>query len=166
MSKIITNEDILNIYNNDKYKKLMYAASRFYLKVLDEDEIESCKLKAILLSLDKYDASKGTKYETFLYRGVLLECKTQSKLKRNNRNIVFNSGDEDIFIQDNRGSESDYNELIELIDTIENGNLLKMKYIENMTLKQISKINGESEQLIHNKVKKAKKTLKEFLLGV
>jgi DNA-directed RNA polymerase specialized sigma24 family protein len=160
MERLITNDDIQRIYKDDSYQKIMYSASRFYLNVLDSDEIESCKLKAIFLSLKNYDSSKGSSYTTYLYRGIIQECKTQAKIK-GKMSLIFDAD----FIQ-SKYNDTELLELNDLIDNIEGGLLLKMKYIDMMTLEEISKELKISKQSVHERIKKAKKIAKEHLLSV
>ena len=160
MERLITNDDIQRIYKDDSYQKIMYSASRFYLNVLDSDEIESCKLKAIFLSLKNYDSSKGSSYTTFLYRGIIQECKTQAKIKRKMSSIF------DVDFIQSKYNDTELLELNDLIDNIEGGSLLKMKYVDMMTLEEISKELKISKQSVHERIKKAKKIAKEHLLSV
>lgn len=151
--------------NNQDYQKIMGKASKSYCSVLSFDEIESCKLLALWRALEKYNPevinkrNKQSKFTSFLYRGVQLECKTAVK-------FVLSGNKMKEPLHENLGAESKDIESIELIDEIRrtpHGDIIIDMYYNGLTTKELAEKFGVSKQIITVRKKRALKSLKARL---
>lgn len=156
LKKVLDDKETMNIAN--------YAASG-YSNALTKDEIENCIYNAVWNALDKFDESKGTKFSTFLHRGVRLQC--QKRLNFNRRYKTQNYYEDSVSV---RFSTSLKNQIysqdlkFELKDEIENcedPDILYDRFYKNMTLNEIAKNNNTSYETIRNKIKKNLKMIKK-----
>lgn len=156
LKKVLDDKETMNIAN--------YAASG-YSSALTKDEIENCIYNAVWNALDKFDESKGTKFSTFLHRGVRLQC--QKRLNFNRRYKTQNYYEDSVSA---RFSTSLKNQIysqdlkFELKDEIENcedPDILYDRFYKNMTLNEIAKNNNTSYETIRNKIKKNLKMIKK-----
>lgn len=161
MSKI-SNEEMIKAIDNDEYQKIMSKASQKFAKILNRDELESCKMTALWKALENYDGSrtnsknKKSKFTSYLYRGVELECKTAVKF------VLAGRRNESI-LHDNIGVESNSIEAFELKDEIsktEYGEILEDVYYNGLNTKELSKKFGVSKQIIAIRKKRALNFLK------
>lgn len=162
MKKVVTDEEIQRIYNDKDCRMLMFDAAKGFYKTLGKDEIEICKILAIFKSLESFDSSKGVKYETFLYKGVVLQCLTAlTFLKKHWRNknakYEYDKSNSDSYI--NKDIESI--EINECIKHIKDGDLLIKHYIEGNSITDIAKELNVSRQAISQKIAIAKKEFKQ-----
>tara|TARA_B100000287_G_scaffold227936_1_gene214930 strand:+ start:3048 stop:3563 length:516 start_codon:yes stop_codon:yes gene_type:complete len=131
-------------------ERIASKASYSFLGVLSEQEIESCILNAYWKASSKYTSGRNTKFTTFFYKGVLMECLTQKKFNLNKptyriyENIAYKNN-EDI-------------ERIDMIDEIhahcDDPDLLFQRFYQNMSVREIASIRGVSGETIRIKIKK------------
>lgn len=134
-----------SLINNDDVIKIAKSASQKFSYYLSKDEIENCILNAIWKASKKYDNKVGTKFTTYLYRGVIMECLTQNKFNNNLKRMKC--------IHNNIPQNKNNLQFIETIDQIskyENGKLLIEYYLLNKTVKELAKeykVCGETIRL-------------------
>jgi len=162
MKKVVTDKEFERVYNDEDCKLIMANAAKTFYKTLGKDEIETCKIMAIMKSLELFDPSKGVKYETFLYRGVILQCLTSlSFLKKHWRNRLalckVNKQKDDFYL--NKDLET--LEIKECIKHIKDGDLLVKHYIEGYSITSIADELKVSRQAISQKIARAKNEFKE-----
>jgi DNA-directed RNA polymerase specialized sigma subunit len=124
------------------------AASRFR-KYLTRDEIQSCINFAIIKALSKYKENAGLKFTTYIYRGVILECKTQKN--KNFGRSKFRRSLSDIFT----APASNYIELSSVMEVLEkepDGQMVIDKYLYNYTTKEIATKYNASIETIRTKI--------------
>ncbi|MQF98499.1 MAG: sigma-70 family RNA polymerase sigma factor [SAR202 cluster bacterium] len=138
IEEALQNQDIQNIMNK--------AAGSFRSQ-LNDDEIHTCKLNALWKAFTNWDEKKGSKFTTYLYSGVRIECIREVKFnKRKHQPLHSNLPD-----------ESDHFFSIELMDEIDkcsNSDLI-LDRMDNMTIKEIAKKHGCNRETIRRKVKKS-----------
>lgn len=145
-------------------ERIASKASYSFLGVLSEQEIESCILNAYWKSASKFNREAGTKFTTYFYKGVLMECLTQKKFNLNKptyriyENIAYKNN-EDI-------------NTIDMIDEIQthcdDPDLLLKRFYQNMSVREIASTRGVSGETIRIKIKKnlAKLRAKMVRVGV
>lgn len=165
----ISNEDMIIAIESEDNQKIMARACKKFACVLNADEIESCKLNALWKALETYDPNmisrrntKKSKFTSYLFRGVQLECKTAIK-------FIIAGRRGEALVHDNIGLESDVIASIELRDEIsktEYGEILEEVYFNGLTTKELSKKFKVSKQIICIRKKRALNSLKARLLSV
>ena len=162
MSKIVDNETLQEALVNEDYQKIMSSSARRFAGILSSDEIESCKKKALWKALESYDPTrvnsqnKTSKFTSYLYRGVMLECKTQVKFVINGRNNLKQC-------HENLGSVDNYFSNIEIFDelnSIKHGDILLDFFFNGLSVKEIAEKHEVSSQTIGVRKKKALNLLK------
>lgn len=140
IEKALNNKDIIKIMNK--------AASKFRSQ-LDKDTIYSCQLYALWKSLLNYKPEKNTKFTTYLFYGVFVECLKNIKFIEKHKKICNRKLHNNI--NDNTNSI-----LLEILDEARNDyekELIIDKY-SNLTIKEMAtkrKSNRETvrKQLIN-----------------
>ncbi len=113
---------------------------------------------ALWKSLEKHDDTKGLKFSTYFYRGVVIECLIQQKANTGPKKM-FNliSGQN---LVDHR---LDPCEMIDAADEIEfddDCDLLSDKYLYNMTTREIAEKREMPVGAVRNKILKTRKNRK------
>jgi len=156
LKKVLDDKETMNIAN--------YAASG-YNSALSKDEIQNCIYNAVWTALGKFDESKGTKFSTFLHRGVRLQC--QKRLNFNKRYKTVNYYEDSV---SNKSGSSFKNQIysqdliFEIKDEIENcedPDILYDRYYKNMTLTEIAEKKNTSYETVRNKIKKNLRIIKK-----
>jgi DNA-directed RNA polymerase specialized sigma24 family protein len=137
MKQLLSDSNIIAIMNA--------VASRY--RTIDPDQVESIKLNTLWECSKKYDPERGAKFTSFLYQNLNFAFKNELKKKvrefatdtLENNTPDVNIDNTDIF----DGIPSEY------------ANLIKQKYIYNMTMNEIGKMNGYSRETARRKVAKA-----------
>ena len=131
-------------------ERIASKASYSFLGVLSEQEIESCILNAYWKAASKFSSGKNTKFTTFFYKGVLMECLTQKKFNLNKPTYRIY---ENIAFKNNQEIEK-----IDMIDEIEthcdDPDLMMDRFYQNMSVREIAKRRGVSGETIRIKIKK------------
>jgi DNA-directed RNA polymerase specialized sigma subunit len=160
---IVTNEQIEEALKNEDYQKIMAASAKKFYGLLSQDELESCKLMALWNALKSFDSENinkngnPTKFTTYLFSGVFLECRTMTKFVMKNKketrpyhpNIEAKADNGDFDI-----------ELLEELNSISDGDIIKSLYVDGETVKEISKRKNLSKQAIYNRKEKALKLMR------
>ena len=131
-------------------ERIASKASYSFLGVLSEQEVESCILNAYWKATSRYSSKKNTKFTTFFYKGVLMECLTQKKFNLNKPSYRIY---ENIAYKNNQDIEK-----IDMLDEIrthcDDPDLLLERFYENMSVREIAKSRGVSGETIRIKIKK------------
>lgn len=158
MNKVL-DETIRKALENEDYQKIMGKASSKFSYILSKDELESCKIEAMWKALAGYDKSRGTKFTSYLYRGVYLECKTHVK-------FIMGGRRDAVLCHPNIGKEDKTFLMIEIRDELsnmENGGIISDYYFDGLSLGEMSEKYGVSKQTIGIRKKKALNLLKSRL---
>lgn len=146
--KLIQDENIV---------KIARRAAIGFTKSLSRDEINTCILNAIWKASNKFDPELGTKFTTYLYNGVVMECLTQQK---------FNSNKHIYQVHNNIPEKSNFTDSFELMDNIsqcEDPQLIIDYYFNNKSIKEIAQEMGVCGETIRLKIKKNLKKLKMLI---
>ena len=153
-------------------QNIMNKVSKAYMKNIDTRDIESIKMDALWRVMNKYDPSKGTKFTSYLYQQLSYAFKTW--VKKSEKNLEFTQGVQPL----DSGHVGDLNSTAEDAVDINNLNsqlvldittglpadtvkILKQRFYNNMTMKEIAQENGYSRETARRRVKKAVNLCKE-----
>ena len=151
IDKLLKDPNIVNIMN---------AVSSRYTRSIDRDEIESIKMITLWKCIDKYDASRGAKFTSYLYQQLSFAFKNE--LKKRKQMIYLDSVKLDFIKSDSVYRDSSR----EFIDTLlglpeDVSSILKQRYLGNMTMVEIAKANGYSRETARRRLKRAIKMCKK-----
>ena len=147
---------IAETLRKDDILKVTGRASSTFLHSLSKDEIETCILNATWKAIKKYDKDMGTKFTTYLYRGVVMECLTQQK---------FNLKQSRIPAYDHIPDPTNYtfrSEMLDLIQQCDDPDLIHDRYYKNMTIKELAQKGGVCGETVRIRIKKNLKKLKSY----
>jgi DNA-directed RNA polymerase specialized sigma subunit len=140
--------------NDTDIVSIMHKASAKFERNLDEDEIYTCHLNALWKCFLTFDKNKNTKFTTYLYRGVFMECVKQLKFKNKSKLCVT--------LHDNI-SGKDYSTIMcDIFDELENEEekTVLRDRMANCTLNEIAKKQQYSRETARKRLKKIYKNLK------
>ncbi len=135
---------------------IMNKVSWPYKYNIDFDEIDSLKMSVLWDCVKKYDPEKGAKFTTYLYQQ--LSFAFRSKVKKKKREFSGHVGADKPC--EKTQSDMNYYDILEGLpgDVSE---IIKQRFIENMTMKEIGRVNGYSRETARRKLSKAVKICKE-----
>jgi len=143
-------------------ERIASKASYSFLGVLSELEIESCILNAYWKAASRYTTGKNTKFTTFFYKGVLMECLTQKKFNLNRpthrvyENIAYKNND-----------QIDTIDMLDEINThCDDPELIMQRFYKNMSVREIASKRGVSGETIRIKIKKNLAKLRSKMVRV
>lgn len=145
--KTIQDSNIINITRKAGLK---------FRKVLSEQEVENCINIAVWKALKKYKKDSGLKFTTYVYRGVILECKTQYK-KNSYRKPHIQILGKDF------ASSSDSSQVLDILEELKRqkyGQMVIDKYLNSYTTKEIAVKNNTSVETIRKKIHRTIKNVK------
>lgn len=149
MSKEL-NTKIENALKDSNIVKIMNKASNRFKNTLDVDAIYSCQLNALWKAFLHFNPDKNTKFTTYLYQGVFIECLKEVK-------FVKKHSDKKRKLHDNLSSE-DISELyVDIFDELENEEekeLIIDNKISKMTINEIAEKKNVSRETIRKRIKK------------
>lgn len=134
--------------------KVMHKASKSFTRQLDEDEVYTCQINALWKAIKNFDSSKKTKFTTYLYTGVMIECIKAVKFN--------NKGSQAGTLHDNISANINDTILLDLLDEAEN----EIEYeilvhrSQRRTIEEIGVIMGSSRETIRKKIKKMEKRIR------
>jgi DNA-directed RNA polymerase specialized sigma subunit len=137
--------------------KIAKSASSRFSNTLSKDEIYTCVLNAIWKASERHDPKLGSKFTTYLYNGVIMECLTQQKFNRN-RSVAK--------LHDNIPETFNHADSIDLFDEIQgcdNPSIILDYFFNNKSIKEIAQEQGVSGETIRLKLKKNLEKLKTKL---
>jgi len=139
---------------DEEIVKLTRKAAKQFTNQLSPDEIDQCILIALWNTIRGHDPTKGLKFTTYLYRGVIMECLSQKKLNTGSHRVPNLVCDKNVIDKQNAYS------MIDLMDEIENDpnrDILIDKYINNFSTKEIAASRGVCLETVRKKIAKSKK---------
>ena len=146
----IEKKDRFKKITKDDLERIAGKASYTFLGVLSDEEIESCILNAYWKASSKYNDKKNTKFTTYFYKGVLMECLTQKKFNLNRPTYKIY---ENIAYSNN--SEIDTVDMIDELKThCDDFDLIFKRFYQNMSIREIASSRGVSGETIRIKIKK------------
>lgn len=145
IEEAMNNEDIVNI---------MFKASNRFSNYLDEDIIHTCHLNALWKCFLNFDPSRNTKFTTYLYRGVFIECVKELKFHNKMQNHQP--------LHANMPSCSEPSIMVDIMDELSNDeerSLVIDKYA-NLTIEEIANKRSYSRETARKRLKKIYKKIK------
>tara|TARA_Y100000361_G_scaffold152616_1_gene172483 strand:- start:2198 stop:2680 length:483 start_codon:yes stop_codon:yes gene_type:complete len=139
---------------------IMNCVSNKYNRSIDRDEIESIKMITLWKCIDKYDESRGAKFTSYLYQQLSFAFKNELKKKR--QMLYLDNIQLDFIKSDSvyRDSSTEFMDvLIGLPKDV--SDILKQRYLGNMTMVEIAKQNGYSRETARRRLKRAIKMCKK-----
>lgn len=153
IEKALKDKNIVNIMNK---------ASRSFSKQLNDDSIYTCQINALWKAFVNFKPEKNTKFTTYLYNGVFIECikelKFLNKFSKIYRKKLHNN------ISENDTSQIMI-EIIDELDTEEEISLI-MDKLANMTIEEMSKKRNMNRETTRKKLKNTMLKLKNKLSNV
>lgn len=144
---------------NESVMRVAHKAASTFSKSLSPQEIENCIVTAIWRASNKFEESKGTKFTSYLHRGVVFECLTQRKSNKSLGRQAFSLGSSE--------DPVDYFNSVDMIDAIkskcEDPELVIDRFYLNLTYKELAAKHGVVEETIRQRLKKNLNKLKSTL---
>ena len=134
--------------------KVMHKASKSFTRQLDEDEVYTCQINALWKAIKNFDSTKKTKFTTYLYTGVMIECIKAVKF--------VNKGSQASSLHDNMSLDTNDTIILDFLDEAEN----EIEYeilvhrSQRRTIEEIGSIMGSSRETIRKKIKKMEKRIR------
>jgi len=153
------NVRIESAMNNTNITKIMHKASSKFIRSLDQDTIYTCEINALWKSLLNFKPEKNTKFTTYLYKGVIIECLKALKFEK--KNDSFNRPLHENIAEANT-EESFMFEILDELETDEEQKLIIDKY-KNLTIQEMSSKRAYSRETVRKKLKKIYSKLSENL---
>lgn len=139
--------------------KIMNKASKSFSQQLDPDTIYTCQINALWKAFKNFKPEKNTKFTTYLYNGVFIECIKEVKF---NSKSNFAKGK----LHENIASRDNENLIIEILDELKNDEekSLIIDKMSNMTINEMAdKRNSNRETVRKNLNKLIKRIRKNFI---
>jgi DNA-directed RNA polymerase specialized sigma subunit len=147
LKKNINNNDYNIAYDNLSNKRIIKYVLYQYRKILDYDTLKSCGLHALWRCLQYHDDKYKRKFTSSLYQFVKWECEREIKSKYKSSKNTINI-DCDI-IADEKSNLFTY--ISNILDK-ESFNLIKLRFIDGMTLDEIGKECGFTKESARQKI--------------
>ena len=156
MDNLDLNTKIENAMKDKDISKIMSKACMRFNKQLDVDTLKTCKLNALWKSFLNFKPEKNTKFTTYLYNGVFIECLKEIKFK-NKSSRCGGKLHENVSFNDNTTLMIDI--LDELQDQTERQMILDR--ISKMTINEMAKKYNVSRETVRKRIKKITKKFQD-----
>jgi hypothetical protein len=143
------NDKIVAAMDNKDIVNIMNKACKRFANQLDTDTLHSCKLNALWKSFMYFKPEKNTKFTTYLYNGVFIECLKEIKFK--NKYQKFNGK-----LHDNIVKNSDPYLIIDIMDELKTSDEreLFLDRLSNMTIEEMAKKRKSNRETTRKKLNK------------
>lgn len=143
------NDKIENALKNKDIVNIMHKACKRFMNQLDGDVLHSCRLNALWKCFMYYKPEKNTKFTTYLFNGVFIECLKEVKFK--NKYQKFNGK-----LHENIIKKSDPYLMIDLVDELktEEEKELFFDRLSNMTIEEMAKKRNSNRETTRKKLNK------------
>jgi DNA-directed RNA polymerase specialized sigma24 family protein len=142
------NQKIEEAMKSKDITNIMHRASRSFCQRLDKDIIYTCQINALWKALSNFNPSKNTKFTTYLYRGVVIECLKEIKFLNKSRycngklHENIQAPAQDLFV---------LQEILDELKDEEEKDLITQK-LENKTINEIAKTKPYSRETARKKI--------------
>jgi RNA polymerase sigma factor (sigma-70 family) len=169
-------DSIEKLSKDSNIENIMNSVANKYSRAIDRDEIESIKMITLWKCKDKYDPTKGTKFTSYLYQQLTFALKNELKKKRKMMHV--DNSQLDLMARTGHGvsavgrsvdgscmgSSADHR--LEFDDVLTGlpedvSNILRQRYMGNMTMVEIGRENGYSRETARRRLKRAVKICKK-----
>jgi DNA-directed RNA polymerase specialized sigma24 family protein len=150
MSQDCMNTKIENALKDKDIVKIMNKASKTFTNQLDHDAIYTCQINALWKAFKNFKPEKQTKFTTYLYHGVFIECIKEIKFINKSKQCKKK-------LHDNIATRDNTSFLVDLMDEIETEEEkeLILDKISNMTIDEMAKKRNSNRETTRKKLKKA-----------
>lgn len=150
-------KNIENYLKDKNILNIMNKVSFPYQKNIDYDEIDSIKMDVLWDCIKKYDPKRGSKFTSYLYQQ--LSFAFRSKVKKKKREYSSDFVEESTPCLRTQSDMNCYDILEGLPKDV--SYIIKQRFMENMTMKEIGSANGYSRETARRKLLKAVKICRE-----
>lgn len=148
MSRAVSNVEYEEALNTIDYIRIMDAAASRFKNILDPDEIHRCKLIALWDTLRTWRPT-GRKFTSFLYIKVRWECIRSIKQQCEDKvDSLYGYEPPDC------DSNPDMADILDVL-TPDLRDMVQKRYLESMTLREISEYYGLCHETIRRRLKQA-----------
>lgn len=142
------NTKIEQALKNQDIVKIMNKACVRFSNQLDVDTLKTCKLNALWKAFLHFKPEKNTKFTTYLYQGVFIECLKEVKF--------INKSKAKHKLHENVSSYQDTTIMVDILDELKNeeDREIIMDRMSKMTINEIAKKKNVSRETIRKKIKK------------
>lgn len=150
IEKALQDKDITNI---------MHKAARRFRNQLDKDTIYTCQLNALWKAFLNFKPEKNTKFTTYLFNGVFIECLKEIKFRNKSSKCKHK-------LHDNIAQNNERYLMIDILDEITNDEdrQLLLDKISNMTIQEMANKRNISRETVRKKLKKLTKNFQRKFL--
>ena len=150
----VDNEIFNTAYRNKEYKSVLQKAVRRFKLNIPHDDLCRCKLMALWKALQRFDPNRKTRFTSYLYRKTVWECLDYLAAVKRDRHVRHDN----IY---NITKTPKYNRFEVMIEGLsqEYQNIMRQKFVDQMTLHEIGRANGYSYETARQKIAKAIKCL-------
>ena len=137
--------------------KIMNKSSQRFRNQLDADDIYTCQINALWKCFLHFKPEKNTKFTTYLFNGVFIECLKQ--IKFNNKHEKFTKGK----LHSNVTKSQSAHIMLEILDEAKNEeekSLIIDKY-NNMTIQEMAEKRNSNRETVRKKLKKVLNRIKK-----
>lgn len=148
MDNIDINNEFTKKWNDSNVSNIMNKVANRYRRNVDLDEIESIKMNTLWKCIEKHDENKS-KFTSFLYSQLSYALKNKVKKKKveyNCSSIEKNDYKAEISLE--------YTDIVSGLPD-EERHILNQRFYENLTMKEIGRINGYSRETARRRLKNA-----------
>lgn len=156
MSRVISNAEYEAALSTIDNIKIMDAAAAIFRNKLDKDELYRCKLIALWDTLRTWRPT-GRKFTSFLYKKVQWECIRSLKQQSKHKTVPMFSDVSDAPIN---------LDILDILDglTPDLKDMMHKRYMQSMTLREISQYYDACPETIRRKLLQAIKILQNLYL--
>jgi RNA polymerase sigma factor (sigma-70 family) len=148
MDNIDINEKFASKWNDSNVSNIMNKVANRYRANIDVDEIESIKMNTLWKCIEKHDEDKS-KFTSFLYSQLSFALKNKVKKKK----LEYNCST--IEKEDFKAVVSmEYTDIVSGLPD-DTRQILNQRFYQNLTMKEIGKINGYSRETARRRLKNA-----------
>lgn len=155
MDSAILNTKIEEALKNKDITKIMNKASSRFMNQLDRDTIYTCQINALWKAFLHFKPEKNTKFTTYLYNGVFIECLKETKFQNKSRKNAKK-------LHENIDNQRDDFFMIDLLDELktEDEKSLIIDKMSNMTIQEMADKRNISRETVRKRIKKLSKTFR------
>ena len=148
MDNIDINEKFASKWNDSNVSNIMNKVANRYRANIDVDEIESIKMNTLWKCIEKHDEDKS-KFTSFLYSQLSFALKNKVKKQK----LEYNCST--IEKEDFKAVVSmEYTDIVSGLPD-DTRQILNQRFYQNLTMKEIGKINGYSRETARRRLKNA-----------
>lgn len=135
--------------------KIMNKASNSFRKQLDVDSIYTCQINALWKAFLNFKEEKKTKFTTYLYNGVFIECIKEVKF--------LNKSKSNKKLHDNIPKINVDHLMIDILDELKSDDdkSLIIDKISNLTIEEMAKKRNSNRETTRKKLNKAMNKIKK-----